>query len=234
MSEKNNKSVNFIKKNVYYFAFIICLAILSIITIALIVSANNSEPTGGGNVIEVPNDNNNNTQGGNENNGNENNGNENAGNNEQEKEPEEDKPTVSVIVFDMPVNGVIIKDYVDSSVVYNQTLGLYSGHKAIDFSAEADAQVSVVYDGVIESITTGKLEGVTLTVDHGNGLKTVYNSIEVNEDLQVGQTLKKGDALGVVSTNNRTEYKDGAHLHFEVLEDGKKISPYKYLLVEEK
>ena len=228
MSEKNNKSINFIKKNVYYFVFIICLAVLSIITIALIVSANDNQPTGGG-VIEVPSDNNNDTQGGNQN---DNNGTQSG--NEDGKEPDKDEPTVSVIVFDMPVNGVIIKDYVDTSVVYNQTLGLYSGHKAIDFSAEADAQVSVVYDGVIESITTGKLEGVTLTVDHGNGLKTVYNSIEVNEDLQVGQSLKKGDALGVVSTNNRTEYKDGAHLHFEVLEDGKKIRPYKYLLIEEK
>ncbi len=231
MSEKKNKSINFVKKNAYYFAFIICLAVLSIITVALVVSAENKQVNGGG-VIEVPKPDNN---GGNNNVG-ENNGDQNGSDdaNGDNQGGVQDAPTTSVIVFDMPVNGTIIKDYVDTSVVYNQTLGLYSGHKAIDFSADENSMVSVVYDGVIESITTGKLDGVTLIVDHGNGLKTVYNSIEVNEDLEVGQSLKKGDAIGVVSTNNRTEYKDGAHLHFEVLEDGKKISPYKYLLIEEK
>ena len=57
---------------------------------------------------------------------------------------------------------------------------------------------------------------------------------EVNESLEVGASVNKGDELGVVSTNNRTEYKDGAHLHFEVLENGVKVDPYKYLLTEEK
>ena len=62
----------------------------------------------------------------------------------------------------------------------------------------------------------------------------MYNSIEVNEDIVIGKTLNKGDAIGVISTNNKLEYKDGAHLHFEVLENGEKIDPYKYLLTEEK
>ena len=226
MSEKNTKSINFLRKNVYYFLFIVALAIVSIITIALVVSNGNTEPSGGSNVIEAPN-----------NNGGQNNGNENVEGDKNQNDKEEDntqKPVVSVIVFDMPVNGTIIKDYVATSVVYNQTLGLYSGHKAIDFGAEEGTKVMAVYGGTIESIVTSKLEGVTLTLDHGNGLKSVYNSIEVNESLEVGASVNKGDELGVVSTNNRTEYKDGAHLHFEVLENGVKVDPYKYLLTEEK
>lgn len=234
MSEKNTKSINFLRKNVYYFLFIVALAIVSIITIALVVSNGNSEPSGGSNVIEAPDNN------GGQNNGNENvddNKNQNVDDNKNQNDKEEDntqKPVVSVIVFDMPVNGTIIKDYVATSVVYNQTLGLYSGHKAIDFGAEEGTKVMAVYGGTIESIVTSKLEGVTLTLDHGNGLKSVYNSIEVNENLEVGASVNKGDELGVVSTNNRTEYKDGAHLHFEVLENGVKVDPYKYLLTEEK
>ncbi|MBO5926497.1 MAG: M23 family metallopeptidase, partial [Clostridia bacterium] len=90
------------------------------------------------------------------------------------------------------------------------------------------------YQGVIEEITTGKLEGTTVTIDHGNGLKSVYNSIEINEDLAVGQSVDKGESIGVISTNNRLEYKDGPHLHFEVLENGEKVDPFKYLLTEEK
>ena len=40
--------------------------------------------------------------------------------------------------------------------------------------------------------------------------------------------------IGEVSVSNRTEYKDGAHLHFEVMEDGVLIDPIKYLAIEEK
>ena len=161
--------------------------------------------------------------------------NENEENNKNQEEGEEQKPVVSVIIFDMPIlNASIIKDFVSDGVIYNQTLGLYSGHKGIDFSAEEGTQVLACYDGVIESITTSKLDGTTITINHGDGLKSIYNSVEVSEDLFEGATISKGEVIGTVSNNNRTEYKDGAHLHFEVVKDNEKIDPNKYLLTEEK
>ncbi len=232
MSERRVKTINFIRKNIYYFVFLICLSIITLITVALVVSANNnSTPVNGGNnnVLENPD------------NGNENQTPQDKPNDEPNEEPEDkpndepnDTPTATVIVFDMPVNGTIIKEYVSAGVIYNQTLGVYTGHKAIDFAAEEGTSVTACYEGVIESITSGKLEGTTLTIDHGNGLKTVYNSIEVDESISVGNSVSKGDVIGTVSTNNRKEFKDGAHLHFEVLENGVKINPEKYLLTEEK
>lgn len=233
MSEKNSKTINFIKKNVYYFVFIVCLAVLSVITIALVVTSN-SEPVNGGNTIEKPD--NENSGNGNNNSGDENQGGANKPSDEGNDNAgeEEQKPVVSVIVFDIPVNGTIIKDYIAAGVVYNQTLNLYSGHKAIDFAADEGTAVKAVYKGTVENIVTSKLEGTTLTIDHGNGLKTVYNSIEVDESIAIGTEVSKGDVIGSVSTNNKLEYLDGAHLHFEVLENGEKIDPYKYLLTEEK
>ena len=47
-------------------------------------------------------------------------------------------------------------------------------------------------------------------------------------------SVKQGDVIGTVSENNKQEYKDGPHLHFEVIENDKNISPMKYLTVEEK
>ena len=69
---------------------------------------------------------------------------------------------------------------------------------------------------------------------HGNNLKTVYNSIEVKDGLVEGANVEQGFVIGYVSDNNRQEYKDGPHLHFEVWENGEKISPYKYITVSEK
>ena len=111
---------------------------------------------------------------------------------------------------------------------------MYTGHTGLDISAEEGSKVVCVYDGVVESVTTSYLQGTTVTIDHGNGLKTVYNSIEADENLTEGKTVKKGDKIGTVSDNNRQEYKDGPHLHFEVVEDGKKIDPETYLLSSQK
>ncbi len=146
-----------------------------------------------------------------------------------------DQPVSGRITFIMPcANGTLIKDYTSDTVVFNSTLGAYMGHMGMDFSAQEGSDVLCVYDGVIESITTSYLTGTTVIVDHGNQLKTVYNSIEANEALYEGATVKQGAVLGSVSANNLQEYKDGAHLHFEVLVNGVKTDPDEYLIGEEK
>ena len=217
---KTKQFSEFIKKNGYYMAFVFCLAILAVITVALVMAGNthNTIDIGDGTQIEEETNN---------------------GNTETPViKPEDDinsEPTVSVIEFIMPVkDATVIKDYVGASVVYNQTLGLYSGHKAIDFASTEGADVYCVYDGVIESVQTSKVNGTTIVIDHGNGLKTVYNSIEATEHLQEGLTVNKGEVIGQVSDNNKTEYLDGAHLHFEVIKNGEKIDPTEYLIGENK
>ena len=140
-----------------------------------------------------------------------------------------------VITFVMPVEKTTsILEYSDS-MVFNETLGRYSAHMATDFFAEEGTAVLAVFNGKIESIEETLLYGTTVTIDHGDGLKTIYNSIETDENqIFVGKVVKTGEEIGTVSTTNRQEYKSGAHLHFEVKEDGEKINPSKYLTIEEK
>jgi len=147
----------------------------------------------------------------------------------------EDKPVVQVISFITPVqNGVLFKEFTDNTVVFNSTLGVYTGHMGMDFKGPENAKVVAVYKGAVKEITTSYLEGTTVKIDHGNGLITVYNSIEPIETLKIGLSVEQGEVLGTISTNNKQEYKDGPHLHFEVIENGVKISPLKYLTIEEK
>lgn len=154
---------------------------------------------------------------------------------DQGEKPGDDVPTVGKITFIMPVaNATVLKEYTDNTIVFNKTLGVYTGHMGIDFTAPAGTEVVCVYDGVIESIVTSYLQGTTITVDHGGDLKTVYNSIEANEALYEGAKVSGGTVLGYVSDNNRQEYKDGPHLHFEVLKEGKRLDPTQYLIGDEK
>ncbi len=211
MAQTENKVIKFIKKNAYYFAFITALTVITVIIVSLVIGLNNKFVDVNGDkdtVIETPNEDN------------------------QNQTPNE--PVVSVIVFDMPTSGSIIKEYVGASVIYNQTLGVYQGHKAIDFGGDAGAEVFACYNGVVESITTSKLDGTTIVVDHLNGLKSSYNSVDVAENIEVGLVVEKGDVIGYIAQNNKKEYLDGPHLHFEVFENNVKIDPNKYLIAEEK
>lgn len=151
--------------------------------------------------------------------------------------PEDTTPETPVdapVVFIMPVaNASSIGEY-SETMVFNSTLGRYSTHLAIDFFAEEGTNVLAVYDGVVEDVQTTLLKGTTITIDHGNGLKTIYNSLADGEMVSVGQTVKQGDTIGQVSVSNRQESADGAHLHFEVSENGQYIDPAKYLEMQEK
>ena len=138
------------------------------------------------------------------------------------------------ITFSMPIDSVTeIVSYSDT-MVWNSTLNRYSTHMAMDFFAPEGSSVMAVYDGVVKSVESTLLEGVTIIIDHGDGLCTVYNSLADGDLVSVGQEVVKGQVIGQVSVSNRQEYKSGAHLHFEVLEDGKSVDPIKYLEMEEK
>ncbi|MFQ7035449.1 MAG: M23 family metallopeptidase [Candidatus Borkfalkia sp.] len=74
-------------------------------------------------------------------------------------------------------------------------------------------------------------------IDHGDGLKTVYSSIDVNSSMKVGASVSAGDQIGTVSATTDVmgkEYNEGSHLHFETMENDQFINPTAYLDIEEK
>lgn len=151
-----------------------------------------------------------------------------------EQNPVIPEPVIKPITFIMPVeNSTGVGQYVET-MVWNSTLNRFSAHLAVDFFADEGTPVLAVYDGTVESVENSLVHGITITIDHGNGLKTVYNSLADGDAVVEGQTVKQGDVIGEVSVSNRQEYKEGAHLHFEVYENGQKIDPVKYLEFDEK
>ena len=146
----------------------------------------------------------------------------------------ENKPVVNTPEgMIMPVGTVMLGS--DYGFYYNQTLNSYYEHAGVDFMATACTEVFAAEDGTIESIYKDDLlSGTEIVVNHGNGLKNLYRFVTEAEGLKVGRKVKKGDVIATVAEANGDEYKDGAHLHFEVLKNNQSVDPATYLTLEEK
>lgn len=133
----------------------------------------------------------------------------------------------------MPMAAVSVSN--DYGFYHNQTLNFYYEHQGVDFVAEAGASVFAVEAGVVESIyKEDLLSGTEIVIDHGNNLKSVYRFVTETEGLKVGDSVEKGQLIATVAEANGDEYKDGAHLHFEILQNGKHVDPAVHLTLEEK
>lgn len=225
MNNSGERIVNFLKKNAVYFVLAFCVLAIGLSIMFAVISENNkltanNPPVNEGGNTETPDDNHGDDT-----------PNENPDDNPTDT-PSDDKPVVTEIKFIMPVaNATSVGDF--ATMVFNSTLSRFESHKALDFYADEGTPVFAVYGGTVESVTNSVLKGYTVTIDHGNGLKTVYNSLAEGVVTE-GQQVSQGDVIGAVSTTNRQEYKSGAHLHFEVIENGETINPEKYLELENK
>ena len=208
---------NFWKKNAYYIIIAVCAtAIVVLSTFALINLGGKTPVDKPNNIIDQNIDDNKNTDDDNKN---------------------SDLPTDTKIVFCMPVRNVEVIKYsttADVPVMLDLTTGYYKSHVAMDFGGAAGDDVLAVFDGTIESATKDELLGTIITINHGEGLTTVYKSLADPGNFKAGDMVKKGDKIGEMSTSYRIEELQGAHLHFEVLENGIAVNPEKYLVFEEK
>ncbi|MBQ5927061.1 MAG: M23 family metallopeptidase [Clostridia bacterium] len=118
---------------------------------------------------------------------------------------------------------------------HNQTLNNYYVHTGVDFATDEGTEVYAAQSGTVEGVyTSDVLVGTRIVIDHGDGVKTVYEFVEAKEGLKAGDRVERGDVIATVSAPTGNEYKDGAHLHFEVMENGTAVDPSEYLTLEEK
>jgi murein DD-endopeptidase MepM/ murein hydrolase activator NlpD len=152
--------------------------------------------------------------------------------------PKTEKPSPSpstspnVVKMTMPLDGDVKTGYAIDRLVYNKTLKEWRTHPAIDIAGEVGAEVKSADDGTIADIKTDPHYGLTIIVDHGNDLKTVYSGLAVNSEVTVGSTVSAGDVIGKLGTGAFIEQADGAHLHFEVVQNGKKVDPSLFLDID--
>ena len=96
-------------------------------------------------------------------------------------------------------------------------------HEGIDLVAPAGTPVLAAADGVIVGAAPNGRYGNWIRIDHGGKLATVYGHLMgFAPGIEPGQTVVRGEVIGFVGSTGRST---GAHLHFEVLDNGKAVNP---------
>ncbi len=98
-------------------------------------------------------------------------------------------------------------------------------HKGIDFQANIGDPVLAVADGVVSFAGDRSGYGNTVEIDHGNGYVTRY-AHNSRLSRQVGDLVRAGQEIAKAGSSGRST---GAHVHFELWQDGVVVNPRKFL-----
>lgn len=145
--------------------------------------------------------------------------------------PPHDNADADAIKFGLPiVNGSVIRESSLASLVYMPSLNMWKTHNGVDFAATENAPVLSVADGKVTSVEQTTLEGVVITVDHGEGVVSIYKSL-ASASVKVGDEVKLGGEIGKAGTM-LTENSDGFHVHLEMTVNGTLTDPLEYVDAE--
>ena len=98
-------------------------------------------------------------------------------------------------------------------------------HQGLDISTEKGQPVFATADGTIESAAYTGDYGNLIVVQHGFGLVTRYGHLSAFH-VKPGQAVKRGEVIGYVGATGRAT---GAHLHYEIVANGRLINPLQLL-----
>ena len=65
--------------------------------------------------------------------------------------------------------------------------------------------MSACAKGTVTDVTTDDMMGVTVTVDHGSGMESIYSNLAESVNVQVGSAVEAGTVLGTVGTSAISE-----------------------------
>ena len=98
-------------------------------------------------------------------------------------------------------------------------------HQGLDISTDKGQPVFATADGTVESASYTGDYGNLLVLKHNFDLVTRYGHLSAF-NVKPGQSVKRGAVIGYVGSTGRAT---GAHLHYEILANGKLINPLQLL-----
>ncbi|MDG5787266.1 M23 family metallopeptidase [Evansella sp. AB-P1] len=113
---------------------------------------------------------------------------------------------------------------------YDPFTGITSFHSGIDIASSLNTPIYATADGIVTFAGWDGPYGQTVIIEHGNTYETLYAHLN-HTDVQVGESVKKGDKIGGMGTTGRST---GIHLHYEIKRNGEYVNPYIYMTFHER
>ena len=107
----------------------------------------------------------------------------------------------------------------------NPITGNYGIHGGVDLSADSGTPIKAVLSGKILKSKYSSDYGNFVTIDHGDGLVTLYAHCS-KLLVRAGDTVSQGDTIALVGSTGRST---GPHLHLEVRINDVRINPDYFL-----
>lgn len=101
--------------------------------------------------------------------------------------------------------------------------GASINHAGIDIAVPVGTSVMAAVSGVVNVAGYNSARGNYIEVGFGSGNKTIYQHLS-DLNVKAGQSVKAGQIIGV---SGNSGISTGAHLHFELWEDGRAVDPLK-------
>ena len=103
--------------------------------------------------------------------------------------------------------------------------GKAANHTGVDFAGKNGAEIVAVADGVTTWSGDRYGYGIMVEINHGNGYSTRYAHNSENL-VSVGDEVKKGQVVSLMGETGRAT---GPNLHFEVLHNGSRVNPVRFI-----
>ncbi len=143
----------------------------------------------------------------------------------EEAEKEKEEP----FALAAPLNGKIMVPFSGDSLIFSETMQDFRKHGGVDIKSAILEKVRSAEAGVIKEVKTDRSLGITIVIDHENGFESVYANLSTAEMVRAGDRVEKGVIISGVGDTASTETGEEAHLHFELLKDGKAVNPEDYI-----
>jgi murein DD-endopeptidase MepM/ murein hydrolase activator NlpD len=126
----------------------------------------------------------------------------------------------------MPTTGWLSSQFTRSR--FHPILHENRPHKGIDVTAPVGTPIVAPATGRVAFAGTDKGFGLTVEIDHGNGIRTRFAHCS-RLAVKAGQQVTRGQLIAAVGS---TGLSTAPHLHYEIHVDGQPVDPLKYVLPE--
>lgn len=144
------------------------------------------------------------------------------------QEPAEQTVTLSD-QYIWPVSGEVVVAHSVDTLIYDKTMGDWRTHAGIDISADLGEEVLAVNGGTVESIANDDLYGTTVTINHGDNLKSIYSNLASTPTVTEGQIVSAGEIIGAVGNTAIAESGIVTHVHLRMTAEDVEVDPLDYL-----